>query len=52
MVNPDLMLELMNLGFQQPTGSRSAHVAPKTVATGSQAGKEKRLLDLCLMRTV
>lgn len=52
MVNPDLMIELMDPGFQQPTRSRSAHVAPETGATGSQAGKEKRLLDLCLTKTV
>lgn len=52
MVNPDLMIELMDPGFQQSTRSRSAHVAPETLATGSQAGEEKRLLDLCLMRTV
>lgn len=41
MVNRDLMIELMDPGFQQSTRSRSAHVAQETVATGSQAGKEK-----------
>lgn len=52
MTNPDLMIELMDSAFQQTTRSRSAHVAPETVATGSRAGKENGLLDLCLTRTV